>query len=129
MFKHLIEKWDSYLSVLLGVFVLVAAQVTLSAKLMLWFKYYVFLMIGVVVFDTLKNFGEHENMMWKLFAILSNGLVLASCVILLEKIFNMTFVVKIVSLLPLFSVPHFMVYLGIFLVIENIMWLYVYDHF
>jgi hypothetical protein len=129
MFNHLMEKWDSYLSVLLGIFVLIAAQVALSAKLMLWFKYYVFLMIGVVIFDTLKNFGEHENMMWKFFAILSNGLVLVSCVIILEKTFNLTLGIKLLSLLPSFLIPHLMIYIGIFLIIENLMWLYVYDHF
>ncbi|MBI2550078.1 hypothetical protein HYV83_02755 [Candidatus Woesearchaeota archaeon] len=127
------DKWDSYLSILLGVFVIVAVKITsLNPKLVLLFKYYVFIMIAVVIFDTVKNFGQHESMLWKLAAILSNGIVLASCVIILQQLYSMLIAVKISSL-PLLSklitMPNFMLYLGIFLIIENALWVYVYDHF
>lgn len=129
---HLMEKWDSYLSILLGVFVIVAAKASLNAQLLLLFKYYVFLMIGVVVFDTVKNFGQHEGMVWKLAAIVSNATVLLSCIIILQQVFGMATAIMISSL-PLLSslvaMPNFMLYLGIFLIIENAMWVYVYDHF
>ena len=133
MLKHLMDKWDSYLSILLGVFLIVVAAVaSLNPKLLPLFKYYVFIMIGVVIFDTLKNFGQHESMLWKIAAILSNGIVLASCVFILEKMFNLAVAVKISTLpllQPLLSLPNFMLYLGIFLAIENLLWVYVYDHF
>lgn len=133
MLKHLMDKWDSYLSILLGVFLIVVVKVAnLNPKLMLMFKYYVFIMIAVVIFDTLKNFGQHESMLWKLAAILSNGIVLASCVVILQKMFSIATAVNL-SVLPLLSkllsLPNFMLYLGIFLAIENAMWVYVYDHF
>ena len=133
MLKHLMDKWDSYLSILLGVFLIVAAKAAnLNPKLMLLFKYYVFIMIAVVIFDTLKNFGQHEGMLWKFSAILSNGIVLVSCIVILQQLFNLATAVKISSL-PLLSqlmaMPNFMLYLGIFLIIENVLWVYVYDHF
>ena len=135
MLKHILDKWDSYLSILLGVFliVIVAAKIaTANPQLLVFFKYYVFVMVGVVIFDTVKNFSQHESMLWKLAAIASNAIVLAGCVIILEKMFNFTAAVAITSL-PLLSqlvaVPSFMLYLGIFLVIENALWVYVYDHF
>src|SRR3989338_11713844 len=133
MLKHLMDKWDSYLSILLGVFLVVAAKVAnLNPKLMLLFKYYVFIMIAVVIFDTLKNFGQHESALWKIAAILSNGTVLASCAIILQKMFSIAAAAKI-STLPLISkllsLPNLMLYLGIFLIIENMLWVFVYDHF
>ncbi len=133
MLKHVMDKWDSYLSILLGVFLIVAVKMAnLNPKLMVLFRYYVFIMIAVVIFDTIKNFGQHESMLWKMAAILSNGVVLISCVIILQQLFNMATAVKISSL-PLLStlitMPNFMLYLGIFLAIENVLWVYVYDHF
>ncbi|MBI2144262.1 hypothetical protein HYU17_03885 [Candidatus Woesearchaeota archaeon] len=133
MFGHIMDKWDSYLSLLLGVFVVVVAKAaSLSPKLHLWFKYYVFIMIGVVIFDTVKNFGQHEGPFWKMAAIASNAAVLASCAIILGKMFNIAFAAPIVALplvKPLLAMPNFMLYLGIFLIAENAMWIYVYDHF
>ena len=135
MLKHIMDKWDSYMGVLLGIFLIIIAATkiaTANPQLLLFFKYYVFVMIGVVIFDTIKNFGQHESMLWKLAAIASNGIVLAGCVIILEKLFGMSFPLTISSL-PLLSqlvaVPNFMLYLGIFLAVENLMWVYVYDHF
>ena len=133
MIKHLMDKWDSYLSILLGVFLIaIAAAKIANPQLLVLFKYYVFAMIGVVIFDTLKNFGQHESMLWKFSAILSNGIVLVSCIVILQQLFNLVTAVKISSL-PLLSqlmaMPNFMLYLGIFLVIENALWVYVYDHF
>ena len=133
MLKHIMDKWDSYLSILLGIFVIaIAAIKTVNPQLLLFFKYYVFVMIGVVIFDTVKNFGQHESMLWKMVAILSNGIVLASCIVILQKMFSIATAVNL-SALPvlskLLSLPNFMLYLGIFLVIENALWVYVYDHF
>ncbi|MBI2581111.1 hypothetical protein HYV85_04895 [Candidatus Woesearchaeota archaeon] len=133
MLRHLMDKWDSYLSILLGIFVAVVAKVAnLNPKLMVVFKYYVFIMIAVVIFDTLKNFGQHESMLWKFAAILSNGTVLVSCVIILQKMFNVATAVSL-SALPLLSkllaLPNFTLFLGIFLIIENALWVFVYDHF
>ena len=133
MLKHIMDKWDSYLSILLGIFLIAAVKVTnLNPKLLLFFKYYVFIMIAVVIFDTLKNFGQHESALWKLAAILSNGTVFASCVIMLQQMFSIATAVNL-SALPLLSkllaLPNFMLYLGIFLAIENALWVYVYDHF
>lgn len=135
MLKHLMDKWDSYLSVLLGVFLIVIAATKIAnsnPQLLALFKYYVFVMIGVAIFDTAKNFGQHESMFWKLAAIGSNGIVLASCVIILQQQFSIATAVKISSL-PLLSqllaMPNFMLYLGVFLAVENALWVYVYDHF
>ncbi len=132
MLKHLMDKWDSYLSILLGVFLIVAVKANLNPQLLLFFKYYVFAMIGVVIFDTIKNFSQHESPLWKFAAILSNGIVLVSCVMILQQLFSIATAVKISSL-PLLSqlltMPNFMLYLGIFLAVENAMWVYAYDHF
>ncbi len=135
MLKHLMDKWDSYLSVLLGVFLVVVAAtkiVNSNPQLLMLFKYYVFVMIGVAIFDTVKNFGQHESMLWKLAAIGSNGIVLVSCVIILQRMFSIATAVSL-SALPLLSkllqLPNFMLYLGIFLAVENALWVYVYDHF
>lgn len=135
MLKHLMDKWDSYLSILLGVFLIAFAATNITKsnpQLLLLFKYYTFAMIGVVIFDTVKNFGQHESMLWKMAAILSNGTVFASCVIILQHLFNIATAVKLSSL-PLLSqliaMPSFMLYLGIFLVVENALWVFVYDHF
>ena len=135
MLKHIMDKWDSYMGILLGIFLIIIAATKIAAanpQLLLFFKYYVFVMIAVVIFDTFKNFGQHESMLWKLAAIASNGIVLAGCVIILEKLFGMSFPLA-VSSLPLLSqlvvIPNFMLYLGIFLVIENALWVFVYDHF
>lgn len=132
MLSHIMDKWDSYLSMLLGAFLAIAAKASMGAKTLDLFKYYVFFMIGVVIFDTIKNFGQHESAFWKFSAILSNGIVLASCVIILQQMFKIAAAVNLSSL-PLLSklmaMPNFLFYLGIFLVIENAMWIYVYDHF
>ena len=133
MLKHLMDKWDSYLSILLGILLAaVAATKTTNPQFLLVFKYYVFAMIAVVIFDTVKNFSQHESLLWKLAAILSNGVVLASCIIILQQMFSTATAVNL-SALPvlstLLSLPNFMLYLGIFLAVENAMWVYVYDHF
>lgn len=133
MLKHIMDKWDTYLSMLLGALLIAAVKWTgINPQLLQAFKYYVFAMIGVVIFDTVRNFSQHESMLWKLAAILSNGTVLASCVVILEKLFNISASVQLSSL-PLLSkfilMPNFMLYLGIFLIAENAMWTYVYDHF
>ncbi len=135
MLKHIMDKWDSYMGVLLGIFLIIIAATkiaTANPQLLLFFKYYVFVMVAVVIFDTVKNFSQHESALWKFAAIASNGIVLAGCVIILEKLFGMSFPLA-VSSLPLLSqlvaVPNFMLYLGIFLVIENALWVFVYDHF
>ncbi len=135
MLKHLMDKWDSYLSVLLGVFLIVIAATEIAnsnPQLLTLFKYYVFVMIGVAIFDTVKNFGQHESMFWKFAAIASNGIVLVSCVIILQRMFSIATAVSL-SALPLLSkllqLPNFMLYLGIFLAVENALWVYVYDHF
>lgn len=133
MLMHIMDKWDSYLSILLGVFIIAitAAKID-NPQLLLLFKYYVFAMIGVVIFDTIKNFSQHESMLWKVAAILSNSVVLVSCVIILQKMFSIATAVNL-SALPLLSkllsLPNFTLYLGIFLIIENALWVYVYDHF
>lgn len=132
MFGHIMDKWDSYLSVLLGIFLVVAATASLNAQLLLYFKYYVFAMVGVAAFDTFKNFGEHESIVWKLAAIISNATVVLSCIIILQQMFKMLTTVSISSLpflTKLMAMPSFMLYLGIFLIVENAMWIYVYDHF
>ncbi len=133
MLKHLMDKWDSYLSILLGVFLVVVAKVAnLNPQLLMLFKYYIFIMIAVVIFDTVKNFGQHESIFWKMAAILSNGIVLVSCVIILQKMFNVATAVSLSAvplLSKLLSLPNFMLFLGIFLIIENALWVYVYDHF
>lgn len=135
MLQHLMDKWDSYLSILLGIFLVVIAVTkitTSNPQMLLLFKYYVFVMIGVVIFDTVKNFSQHEGMIWKLTAIISNATVLASCILILQQLFGIATAVKIASL-PLLSkfvaMPSFMLYLGIFLIIENALWVFVYDHF
>ncbi len=133
MIKHLMDKWDSYLSILLGVFLIIAVKwAGVNAQLLQFFKYYVFTMIGVVIFDTVKNFSQHESMIWKVAAIVSNGIALVSCALILQKLFSIATAVQLSSL-PLLSqiiaVPNFMLYLGIFLAVENAMWVYVYDHF
>lgn len=79
------EKWDSYLSVLLGIFVSIVAKAVVSPKLLLLFKYYVFAMMGVVVFDTIKNVGQHESVFWKFAAIISNGILFAASSLLDAK--------------------------------------------
>ncbi len=132
MMKHLMDKWDSYLSILLGALLIIVAKASISTKLVLLFKYYVFIMMAVVIFDTVKNFTQHESALWKFAAILSNGIVLASCVIILQQLFKVATAIQLSSL-PLLSklilMPNFMLYLGIFLVIENAMWIFIYDHF
>lgn len=135
MFGHIMDKWDSYLSILLGAFLIVFAATKIASsnpQLLLLFKYYIFVMIGVVIFDTIKNFGQHESIFWKLAAILSNAIVLVSCVIILQKMFSMATSVSLASL-PLLSqllpMPSFMLYLGIFLAVENALWVFVYDYF
>ena len=133
MIKHLMDKWDSYLSILLGVFLIIAVKwAGVNAQLLQFFKYYVFTMIGVVIFDTVKNFSQHESMIWKVAAIVSNGIALVSCALILQKLFSIATAVQLSSL-PLLSkllaMPNFMLYLGIFLIIENALWVYVYDHF
>ncbi|MBI2145586.1 hypothetical protein HYU18_04680 [Candidatus Woesearchaeota archaeon] len=133
MIKHIMDKWDSYLSILLGGLLVAAAKwAGLNPQLLLLFKYYVFAMIGVVIFDTVKNFTQHESAFWKFSAMLSNGIVLASCIIILQQLFNLWTVVTLSSL-PLLSklmaMPNFLAYLGIFLIIENALWVFVYDHF
>lgn len=127
MLQHIMEKWDSYLSVLLGVFLIVAVKVS-NTKIMLYFKYYIFLMIGVVIIDTIMNFGQHESIVWKLAAILSNGVVFVACIYMLQQLFRMFTAIKL-PVMQFFSHPNFMVYLGIFLIVENLLWIYVYDHF
>lgn len=133
MLKHIMDKWDSYLSILLGVFLIATAAAKIAnPQLLALFKYYVFAMVGVVIFDTIKNFSQHESMLWKLAAILSNGIVLVSCIVILQQLYNIATAVKISSfplLSQLMAMPNFMLYLGIFLVIENALWVYVYDHF
>ncbi len=70
MLKHLMDKWDSYLSILLGVFlVAIAAAKITNPQLLLLFKYYVFVMVGIVIFDTIKNLGQHESVLWKFAAV------------------------------------------------------------
>ena len=133
MLKHIMDKWDSYLSILLGIFLIAAVTVkNLNPQMLLFFKYYVFVMVGVVIFDTLKNFGQHESVLWKLAAIASNAIVLVSCVVILQQMFSIATAVNL-SALPvlsnLLSLSNFLAYLGIFLAIENAMWVYVYDHF
>ncbi|HIG98241.1 TPA: hypothetical protein HA231_02370 [Candidatus Woesearchaeota archaeon] len=88
-------------------------------------------MVGVAVFDTVKNFGQHESAFWKAAAILSNGVVLFSCVVILQRTFGMLGAARLSSLpilSKLIAMPDFMLYLGIFLVAENALWVYVYDH-
>lgn len=105
MFGHIMDKWDSYLSILLGTFLIVFAATKIAnsnPQLLLLFKYYVFIMIGVVIFDTIKNFRQHESIFWKLAAILSNGTVLLSYVIILQLLFKIAATTKISSL-PLLS--------------------------
>ena len=64
MLKHLMDKWDSYLSILLGIFLIaITATKTVNPQLLMLFKYYVFAMVGVVIFDTIKNFSQHESML------------------------------------------------------------------
>ncbi len=133
MLKHIMDKWDTFLSILLGVFLIAAVKwAGISPQLLQFFKYYVFAMIGVVIFDTVQNFSQHESMIWKAAAVVSNGIVLVSCVIILQRLFSTATAVSLSSL-PLLSnamaMPSFLFYLGIFLVIENAMWAFVYDHF
>lgn len=133
MLKHIMDKWDSYLSILLGVFLIAIAAAKIdNPQLLLLFKYYVFVMVGVVIFDTIKNLAQHESVLWKFAAIASNGIVLASCVVILQQMFSIATAAKISSL-PMLSqplaMPNFMLYLGIFLVVENALWVFVYDHF
>ena len=135
MLKHIMDKWDSYLSILLGIFLIIIAATkiaTANPQMLMFFKYYVFVMVGVVIFDTVKNFGQHESLFWKLSAIASNAIVLVSCVIILQQMFSIATAVNL-STLPLLSklllLSNFHVYLGIFLAIENAMWVYVFDHF
>ena len=126
MIQHLLEKWDSYLSVLLGV-LLIALVKTANPLLLKYFKFYVFAMIAVVIFDTISNFKQHESLLWKGAAILSNGVVLVSCIYILQSLYTL-----IPFPLPQFSfmaLPGFMFYLGIFLAVENLLWIFVYDHF
>jgi len=131
-YNHLVDKWDSYMSILLGVFLAIATKIPgLNPALLQLFQYYVLAMIAVVIFDTIKNFWQHENALWKGAAILSNFIVLISCILILGKIFWFGFAIVITSLpfiSGLLAIPNFMLYLGIFLAIENALWAYVYDH-
>ena len=119
-------------TILLGVFLVVVAKAALNPKLITLFKYYIFIMIAVVIFDTVKNFTQHESASWKFAAILSNGIVLASCVIILQQMFKVATAIQL-SALPLLSklilMPNFMLFLGIFLIVENALWIFIYDHF
>ncbi len=126
MIQHFMDKWDSYLSVLLGILLIVAVKFA-HPGVAAYFKYYVFLMIGVVIFDTIINFTQHESAMWKFSAILSNVIVLVSCIYILQSLYKV-----IPFALPSFSFmagANFMLYLGIFLIVENLMWIFIYDHF
>ncbi len=127
MLQHIMDKWDSYLSVLLGILLITAVKVA-NPKLLYYFKFFVFFMIGVVILDTILNFGQHESIMWKLAAIVSNAIVLASCIFILKALFRMLPAVSSPAI-PLLSHPQFLTYLGVFLIVENLMWIFIYDHF
>ncbi len=127
MMQHIAEKWDSYMSVLLGILLVVILK-TANPKILAFFKYYVFVMIGVVILDTIMNLGQHESMLWKFAAIASNGVVLVSCIFILQNTFKLFIQIKL-PMLAFMQNPNFLVYLGIFLIIENLSWIYVYDHF
>ena len=133
MFGHIMDKWDCYLTVLLGGAVMAVATLNLDPKLLAFFKYYVFAMIGVVIFDTFKNFSEHESPIWKFGAIASNAVVLLICLVILSKVFSVT-ALHFITALPFqpyqafLALPNALLYTGIFLIVENLMWIYVYDH-
>ena len=120
------EKWDSYLSVLLGILLIIVLKAG-NPQLLIYFRYFVLIMIAVVIFDTLSNFAQHESLFWKFAAIASNGVVLLGCIYILQVMYKM-----LPSLsFPKFQfmmLPNFMIYMGIFLIIENLFWIFVYDH-
>ena len=129
MMQHLLDKYDSYLGKLLGVLLIVVVYSKTENPIFLaFFHYFLFFMIGVAVFDTVKNFGEHENIFWKLLAIFSNALTAISCIFILQELYSLELPVRISSLLPILTIPNFMVFLGAFIVMENFLWSYVYDH-
>jgi len=124
--EYLIDKWDSHLCMLLGVLLMIFASY--PSFLQQYFQYYVFLMITVVLIDTIKNFREHENIFWKLLALVSNGLVLASCLLILDFYYSML-PFSLSAMLP-FTVDNVLFQrIGLLLLVENSLWAYVYDHF
>ncbi|MBI4439058.1 hypothetical protein HY640_03955 [Candidatus Woesearchaeota archaeon] len=51
------------------------------------------------------------------------------CVFLLQQIFGILRVVDISAFLPFTLMPGFLLYLGVFVIVENFLWTYVFEHF
>lgn len=126
--QHFLEKWDSYLGKLLGIaIVIVTLTKTENLVVLSFFRYFLFLMIGVAVFDIIVNFGQHESHFWRFAAVLSNLFTVASCLVMLQLVLGVSLPVQIPDFF-IFHISNFMLYLGIFIFIENSLWTYVYDH-
>lgn len=126
--QHFIEKWDSYLGKLFAIIVIgIALAKPESPDVLRYFSYFVFLMIGVAVFDIISNWTQHESKFWHLMAVFSNLIMVASCIIVLQNMANFSLPIQIPQIF-LFEIQNFYIYLGIFLFIENSLWSWVYDH-
>lgn len=128
--QHFLEKWDSYLGKLFGVAVAVFAFAKFEEPLALTgLKYFTFIMIGVAIFDTVTNFGQHESKFWHMAAVLSNLLMAASCILVLQYMlgFSLPFSIIVPDFGIIAAIPNFFLYLGIALFIENALWTWVYD--
>lgn len=128
--QHFLEKWDSYLGKLFGVSVAVFAFAKFEEPLALTgLKYFAFVMIGVAIFDTVTNFGQHESKFWHVAAVFSNLFMAVSCILVLQFMLGFSFPFSIA--VPDFgitaAIPNFFLYLGIALFIENALWTWVYD--
>ncbi|MBI2133838.1 hypothetical protein HYU11_04105 [Candidatus Woesearchaeota archaeon] len=125
--QHFIEKWDSYLGKLFAVLVIGMALIgPQSPEVLRYFSYFVFAMIGVAAFDIVANWMQHESKFWHLAAVLSNIMMIVSCLFILQFMLSFTLPFRIPPL-QIFEMQNFFLYLGIFLFIENSMWTWVYD--
>lgn len=127
--QHLIDKWDSYLGKLFGLLlVAIAAFSVKDPKLLALFRYFLFIMIAVAVFDVIRHWGSHESPFWHVLATASNAFTIAACIFLLQQMYGMEMGFKLASLSPVLSAPLFNLYLGAAIFAENLLWSYVYDH-
>ena len=125
--QHLIDKWDCYLAVLLGIGTIILSRFP-NPVFETYFRYYIFLMFIAIAVDIFINFESHESAIWKFAAITSNFFVVICALLILIVHYGIGILVDL-SFIPLYGTPNFLLFIGAALILENLMWIFVYDHF
>ena len=129
--QHFIDKFDSYLGKLLGVLVIAVGllKITDNEYFLMFLKYFCFLMIAVAAFDIMRNLMDHESAFWKGLAIISNLFTILICVLLLQEIVGyLNVVLRLADFVPFITLPNFYLYLGAVVIVENMLWSYLFEH-